>query len=169
VTRDVRRLDARRGKERGGVAIDLRDFIDVAAIDLELGGESKDEILQELVGLLAVDDKSAKALYKMLRRREGLGSTGIGNGIAIPHCRSLAVDRLRVAFARKPSGVDFRAVDGEPVRFFFLIVAPPLEVSNQYLPVLGRIAQFAKHPETTTRLDELETPAAFLELLGETV
>jgi PTS system nitrogen regulatory IIA component len=151
------------------VAIDLTDFIDASAIDLHLRGESKDDVLRELVGLLAVEDKSADALYKMLRRREKLGSTGIGNGIAIPHCRSLSVDRLRVAFARKPAGIDFRAVDGEPVRFFFLIVAPPLEVSNQYLPVLGRIAQFAKHPDTIRRLDELDAPAAFLELLGETI
>ncbi|HSM37140.1 MAG TPA: PTS sugar transporter subunit IIA [Longimicrobiales bacterium] len=151
------------------MAIDLRDFIDASAIDLHLEGESKDDVLRELVALLGVEQNSADALFKMLRRREKLGSTGIGNGLAIPHCRSLSVDRLRVAFARKPAGVDFRAVDGEPVRFFFLIVAPPLEVSNQYLPVLGRIAQFAKHPDTTRRLDELDTPEAFLELLGETV
>jgi len=151
------------------MAIDLREFIDESAIDLDLDGESKDDILRALVDLLDVDAQSSAALYKMLKRRESLGSTGIGHGIAIPHCRSLAVDRLRVAFARKLSGVDFRAVDGEPVRYFFLIVAPPLEVSNQYLPVLGRIAQFAKHPDTSRRLGRLDTPGAFLELLGDTL
>ena len=151
------------------MAIDLREFIDESSIDLDLDGESKDDILRALVGLLDVDAQSSAALYKMLKRRESLGSTGIGHGIAIPHCRSLAVDRLRVAFARKPSGVDFRAVDGEPVHYFFLIVAPPLEVSNQYLPVLGRIAQFAKQPDTSRRLGRLDTPGAFLELLGDTL
>ena len=83
----------------------------------------------------------------MLKRRENLGSTGIGRGIAIPHCRSLVVNKLRVAFGRKTDGVDFKAIDEKPVHFFFLIVAPPLEVSNQYLPVLGKIAQFSKEPD----------------------
>src|SRR2546430_4370436 len=74
----------------------------------------------------------------MLKRRETLGSTGIGQNIAIPHCRALAVNRLRVAFGRKLDGIDFNAIDGKPVHYFFLIVAPPLEVSNQYLPVQDR-------------------------------
>jgi mannitol/fructose-specific phosphotransferase system IIA component (Ntr-type) len=151
------------------VSIDLRNLFDESTIDLDLPGESKDDILRELIGLLGVDEKSEAALHKMLRRRENLGSTGIGRGIAIPHCRSLAVDRLRVAFARKPGGIDFRAVDGRPVYHFFLIVAPPLEVSNQYLPVLGRIAQFAKHPLVPERLATLEKPSDFLALVESTV
>ena len=54
-------------------------------------------------------------LFKMLKRRENLGSTGIGRGIAIPHCRSLVVNKLRVAFGRKKEGVDFKAIDEKPV------------------------------------------------------
>jgi mannitol/fructose-specific phosphotransferase system IIA component (Ntr-type) len=106
-------------------------------------------------------------LFKMLKRRENLGSTGIGRGIAIPHCRSLVVNRLRVAFGRKRDGVDFKAIDDKPVHFFFLIVAPPLEVSNQYLPVLGKIAQFSKEADVPGRLLALESPAAFMALLEE--
>src|SRR5437879_10777138 len=96
----------------------------------------------------------------MLRRRETLGSTGIGQGIAIPHCRSLVVNRLRVAFGRKLDGIDFKAIDDRPVHYFFLIVAPPLEVSNQYLPVLGKIAQFAKEPDVRSEehTSELQSP-----------
>jgi mannitol/fructose-specific phosphotransferase system IIA component (Ntr-type) len=103
----------------------------------------------------------------MLKRRENLGSTGIGRGIAIPHCRSLVVNRLRVAFGRKPDGVEYNAIDNQPVYNFFLIVAPPLEVSNQYLPVLGKVAQFAKDPEITKRLAALQNPAEFLALLED--
>jgi mannitol/fructose-specific phosphotransferase system IIA component (Ntr-type) len=103
----------------------------------------------------------------MLKRRENLGSTGIGRGIAIPHCRSDVVSHLRVAFGRKPAGVDFKAIDNKPVHDFFLIVAPPMEVSNQYLPVLGKIAQFAKEPDIPARLTRLETPEHFLTLLEE--
>ena len=101
----------------------------------------------------------------MLKRRENLGSTGIGRGIAIPHCRSLVVNRLRVAFGRKLSGLDFKAIDEKPVRFIFLIVAPPLEVSNQYLPVLGKIAQFAKDADIPDALAALEKPRDFMALL----
>ncbi len=107
------------------------------------------------MGLLHLDEKSDAMLYKMLKRRETLGSTGIGQNIAIPHCRSLVVSQLRVAFGRKPEGLDFGAIDSQPVHYFFLIVAPPLEVSNQYLPVLGKIAQFAKEPDVPERLSQL--------------
>jgi mannitol/fructose-specific phosphotransferase system IIA component (Ntr-type) len=104
----------------------------------------------------------------MLKRRENLGSTGFGGGVAIPHCRSLVVKRLRVAFARKPEGLDFDALDGKPVHHFFLIVAPPLEVTNpQYLPVLGKIAQFCKDPDVVRRLGELDSVEEFLQLLEE--
>src|SRR5512142_2631996 len=131
--------------------MELREFFSEDAIQLDLQGTTKDDILKELIALLKLDDKSEGILFKMLKRRENLGSTGIGRGIAIPHCRSLVVNRLRVAFGRKSDGIDFKAIDGQPVRFFFLIVAPPLEVSNQYLPVLGKIAQFAKEPTITAR------------------
>ena len=137
------------------------------AIGLDLTGETKDAVLQELIGLLNLDDKSAEMLLKMLKRRENLGSTGIGHGIAIPHARSLVVNRLRVAFGRRPDGIDFKAIDDKPVYDFFLIVAPPLEVSNQYLPVLGKIAQFAKEPDVPDRLAALTSAGAFLELLAE--
>jgi nitrogen PTS system EIIA component len=63
--------------------------------------------------------------------------------------------------------VDFRAIDDKPVKFFFLIVAPPLEVSNQYLPVLGKIAQFSKEPDVPDRLLALQSPVEFMELLKE--
>lgn len=145
----------------------LRDFFSPDAVSLELAGTSKDELILELIKLLKLDDKSESLLFKMVKRRENLGSTGIGRGIAIPHCRALVVDRLRVAFGRKQQGVDFRAIDDKPVYHFFLIVAPPLEISNQYLPVLGKIAQFAKDPDVPERLAALTTPDEFLDLLDE--
>jgi nitrogen PTS system EIIA component len=147
--------------------MELREFFTEDVIKLNLEGESKDEILKELISLLGLDEKSEGILYKMLKRRENLGSTGIGKGIAIPHCRSLVVNRLRVGFGRKQDGVDFKAIDEQPVHNIFLIVAPPLEVSNQYLPVLGKIAQFSKDAEVVERLGEIEKPSEFLELLEE--
>ncbi len=147
--------------------MELREFFSEDAIKLELEGSSKDEVLKELIGLLKIDEKSEAMLFKMLKRRENLGSTGIGRNIAIPHCRSLVVSKLRVAFGRKSTGLDFRAIDDKPVKFCFLIVAPPLEVSNQYLPVLGKIAQFSKEPDVPERLLAIQTPAEFMKLLEE--
>ncbi len=105
----------------------LREFFAEDAINLQLQSTTKDDVLKELVGLLQLDDKAEQTLVKMLKRRETLGSTGIGQNIAIPHCRALAVNRLRVAFGRKLDGIDFNAIDGKPVHYFFLIVAPPLD------------------------------------------
>jgi len=156
----------RAGCELGTIA-GPADWASEDAIKLDLQGTTKDEILKELIGLLKLDEKSEGMLFKMLKRRENLGSTGIGRGIAIPHCRSLVVNRLRVAFGRKASGVDFKAIDEKSVNFFFLIVAPPLEVSNQYLPVLGKIAQFSKETDVPQRLLTLKEPKEFLALLEE--
>lgn len=145
----------------------LREFLSDDAVSLDLRAASKDEALQELVGLLRLDERAAQTLLKVLKRRENLGSTGVGRGVAIPHCRSLVASRLRLAFGRHVGGLEYRAIDDKPVHFFFLIVAPPLEVSNQYLPVLGRIAQFAKEPDVPDRLMRLQSPAEFFALLEE--
>ncbi|HXK10023.1 MAG TPA: PTS sugar transporter subunit IIA [Vicinamibacteria bacterium] len=145
----------------------LREFLRDDAINLSLAARGKDEILKELIRLLKLDEKSEGMLYKMLKRRENLGSTGIGRGIAIPHCRSLVVNNLRLAFGRRLEGVEYKSIDEKLAQYFFLIVAPPLEVSNQYLPVLGRIAQFAKEADVPARLAALKTPEEFLKLVEE--
>jgi nitrogen PTS system EIIA component len=80
----------------------LRELFTAESVKLELEADSKDDILKELIQLLGLDEKSEAILFKTLKRRENLGSTGIGKGIAIPHCRSLVVNELRLAYGRKP-------------------------------------------------------------------
>ena len=143
----------------------LREFFQPDAIALDLRGADKDAVLAELVGLLGMGDRNGDTLLRVLQRRESLGSTGMGRGIAIPHCRSLVVDHLRLAYGQHRTGVEFQAIDAKPVHHFFLIVAPPLEISNQYLPVLGRIAQFAKDTDVPDRLSQLRTADEFFALL----
>ena len=145
----------------------LRDFFSPDTITLKLRGGSKEEVLAELVGLLKLDERSSGTLLRIIQRRENLGSTGMGRGIAIPHCRSLAVNRLRLAFGHRDQGIDFQSIDGQPASHFFLIVAPPLEISNQYLPVLGKIAQLAKEPDVPDRLAALRSADDFWRLLEE--
>jgi mannitol/fructose-specific phosphotransferase system IIA component (Ntr-type) len=148
-------------------AIHLGDLYSPDAISLDLKATGKDAVLAELIGLLGVDDRAAETLLRVLQRRESLGSTGLGRGIAIPHSRSLVTNRLRLAYGHHRTGIDYQAIDGRPVFDFFLIVAPPLEVSNQYLPVLGRLAQFAKDADISERLARLSSPDDFLRLLEE--
>lgn len=146
----------------------LVEFLTPHEVSLELEASSKDEALREMVKLLGLNQDAEESLFNLLRKRENLGSTGIGKHVAIPHCRSLVVDRLRVAYGRKPKGLAFDAIDGKPVHHMFLIVAPPVEISNQYLPVLGKIAQFCKEPRNLSRLDEAGTVDEFFEALART-
>ena len=145
----------------------LREFFSEDAVSLDLQGNSKEDILKELIRLLKLDEKSEGTLLKKLQQREELGSTGIERGFAIPHARSLVVSKLRVAFGRKAAGVDYKTIDGKPAQFFFLIVAPPLEVSNQYLPVLGKIATLAKDQDVPRKLLGLKSAKEFLKMVEE--
>jgi mannitol/fructose-specific phosphotransferase system IIA component (Ntr-type) len=145
----------------------LIDFFSEDTIKLDLKGGTKDEILRELVDVLELNDKPRQIIYELLKKRENLGSTGIGKGVAIPHCRSLVVNRLMMAFGKKEGGVDFNAIDGKPTYVFFLIIAPPLEISNLYLPVLGRVAQYCKERKNINKLKKVEAPENFLAMMEE--
>src|SRR5436853_6362281 len=100
----------------------------------ELKSKRKATVLEEMVAHLAGQQiaRQADALLEVLRQREALGSTGVGKGIAIPHARSTMVAERAVLLARSSKGVDFEAVDGQPVHLFFLIVAPPLDTDPIY-------------------------------------
>lgn len=145
----------------------LRDFLDPRAVSFALTAPTKEAVLDEMVGLLRLDPRAAATLGQIVRRREQLGSTGFGRGIAIPHARSLVVNRLRVAYGYHPTGVSYEATDGKPVHAIFLIVAPPHEVSNQYLPVLGKVAQLCQHADTPDRLVGIRTLEELLAFLAE--
>ncbi len=147
--------------------MELKELFNPSNVKLALESGEKDDVLLELISLLKLDEKAKEMLFKMLKKRENLGSTGIGKGFAIPHCRSLVVDKLNVAFGRHTKGVDFNSIDGKPANYFFLIVAPPVEISNYYLPVLGKVAQFCKSTDITAKLDKLENVDDFLALLEE--
>jgi fructose-specific phosphotransferase system IIA component len=109
----------------------------------ELRSKKKSSVLEEMVAHLA-KHKAARqvdALLETLRQREALGSTGIGKGIAIPHARSTVVIERAVLLARSSKGVEFEAVDGNPVNLLFLIVAPPVDQDPIYLQMLAQIVK----------------------------
>ena len=143
----------------------LTDFLAADAVGLDLPADSRDEVLEAMVDLLAIGGRSRATLLRLLGRREILGSTGVGRGIAIPHCRSLVVPRVRLAYGRLRAPLAWGAPDGQAVRHVFLIVAPPVEVSNQYLPALGRLAQLARQAEVRGALERASTTGEVLAAL----
>src|SRR5512141_376543 len=141
-----------------------RDFLPPDAVTLDLQAGNKDSVLPELVALLKAAPRSEETLLRLLRRREEHGSTGVGRGLAIPHCRSTEVQRVRLAFGRSVPGVNYHALDGAPVHAFFLIVAPPAETVPQYLPILGKIASRGREPALQERIKKLQNAEELFKL-----
>ena len=107
----------------------------------ELSASTKDGALREIAKCLESSQKVYRAsiIYDLLKKREGLGSTAIGGGVAVPHCRSIAVEKLTVLFAMKSKGIDFKSADKKPVKLLFMVVAPPHDM--QYLVFLGKLVE----------------------------
>ena len=147
--------------------IHLSDYLDQTAIGLDLGARSKDDVLSELVGLLQIDPESKNIALELVRSREALGSTGIGKEVAIPHLRSTIFSQITLVYGRSREGIDFGAVDGKPVKHFFLVASPPIDPSNLYHPILAKIVQIIRLPKNRKRLDEIDSKAELLNLIDE--
>ena len=110
--------------------------------------------------------KDAGELFRRLREREQLSSTGIGGGIAIPHSKMPELRQAVVAVGLAPQGVDFGAADGQPVRLFFLVVSPEASPAD-HLRVLASISRWIKTGHNAERLLELRDPQAVQRFLDE--
>lgn len=144
------------------------DLLDIKAISTELTSTSKVEVLAELVDLLrrVQPDLDAGKLLTVLIEREELGSTGIGDGIAIPHGKLKGLDRLLMAFGRKKDGVDFDAMDNRPTHLFFLLLAPESE-ATLHLKALARISKLLRKEDVRRQLLEAPDPATLLNILSQ--
>jgi len=143
----------------------LTQFLKEEMIILDLASEKKEDVIEELVSLFPIDERAREILIDTLLNREKLGSTGVGRGIAIPHCRSLVVDRLMVAIGRSRRGLEFGSLDGKPVRIVFLLCAPPQPKPIEYLLTLGRVAELSKEILKNPRLFETDDRAEFMKIL----
>ena len=121
----------------------ISDILVREASILDLAASAKDDLLAELAGSLCdVETRlSRDELLRVLRERESLQSTGIGEGVAIPHGKIEGLDRLVATFARSTRGVDFESIDGQPTQLFFLLVVPE-QSGGQHLKALARISRF---------------------------
>lgn len=139
----------------------LENLIDPKRMIMDMRAKTKDEALQELVDVLDLPEDKRDILLVTLKKREAIGSTGVGHGIAIPHSRSLVVDRLEVVVGRSKEGVDFDAIDEKPVHLFFMIVAPPHDGGTGYLLTLGHIANLSRKLARRKDWMDIEDPKAF--------
>jgi PTS system nitrogen regulatory IIA component len=129
-----------------------------------------EDILRAFADRLAKAEvvRDAGELFRRLREREQLSSTGIGSGIAIPHCKMPGLKQAVVAVGLAPRGVDFGAADGEPVRLFFLVVSPEVSPA-EHLRVLASISRWAKTGHNAERILEMQDPQAVYRFLEEGV
>lgn len=130
----------------GSRAMKLSELIDEDYILPELKAKDKKEVLEELVDALVRREPSIdkKALVKVLLERERLGSTGIGDGVAIPHGKFHGITHPIITLGRSRKGLDFESMDGEPAFLFFLLVAPENSASI-HLKALAKIAKILKN------------------------
>jgi PTS system nitrogen regulatory IIA component len=147
--------------------LNLTSLLKAERINLNLKAKKKPDVLQELIAMVKTGE-AAEQIFQRLHEREELGSTGIGKGIAIPHCRSLLVSKLELAIGRSAKGVGFDAIDKKPAQLFFLIVAPPQDPGNQYLVTLGRVALVCQELAKKKQYLGPKTPLEMIQLIKQT-
>lgn len=145
----------------------LSEILSPRRVKFDLKAKDKIGILRELVKLLKLPSPASETLVSTLLARENLGSTAVGGGIAIPHCRSVVVSKVLVAVGKTEKPINYDAPDGKKVSLFFLIVAPPVGSPGDYLVVLGAVAQIAKQLAKDRRLRRISSYEKLLSLIKE--
>lgn len=136
----------------------IMDILIKDAVILDLVATEKNAILREMSTALAAAEPSVsqERLFEVLIEREGLQSTGIGEGVAIPHGKMAGLDKLMASFARSPDGVDFDSIDGQPTQLYFLLVVPE-QSGGQHLKALARISRFFRDSGFRDKLMDART------------
>ena len=148
--------------------MDLSDLVDVPAILPALKANSKKQLLQLLAErAAAITGMPEREIFDTILQRERLGSTGVGNGIAIPHGKLPGVKRITGVFARLETPVDFEALDDQPVDLVFLLLAPE-GAGADHLKALSRIARVLRDGETVAKVRGTREAAAIHALLSDT-
>ena len=146
----------------------LTDLLAPDLVKIPLVANDKDAVLRELVELVERVEPGVPSdeVLRAVREREQKLSTGIGNGVAIPHGKAAGLDRLRLAAGVAHDGIEFEALDGQPVRLFFLLVGPE-SAAGEHVKALSRIARLLQRDTFRTRLAAAAHPEEFYALLTE--
>jgi mannitol/fructose-specific phosphotransferase system IIA component (Ntr-type) len=150
--------------------IHLSELLSPATINMHLAGKKRDEVLSELVNQikeLKDQPQGRDTLLRALEEREQLHSTGIGDGVALPHARNALVglvNRPIIVFGRHSSGVPYGAIDGAPAKLFFLLIAPTV---TQHLSMLARISRVLRDPKVRKHLLTADTPDKVVQIIKD--
>ena len=131
----------------------LEQFFKIEHINADLSAKNKEDALLEMVdtiirGGLNLDETS---ILEILKQRESLGSTGIGEGVAIPHGKISTLNDIVIAFGRSVNGISYDSLDGKPVHLLFLLLAPE-NSAGQHLKILAKISKMLKEPDFRKKL-----------------
>jgi PTS system nitrogen regulatory IIA component len=147
--------------------MDLSDLIEVSAVMPTLKANSKKQLLQLLSEkAAAVTGLAEREVFDTILQREKLGSTGVGNGIAIPHGKLPGIERITGIFARLETPVDFEALDDQPVDLVFLLLAPE-GAGADHLKALSRIARVLRDPDIVSKIRGTKEAAAIHTFLAQ--
>ena len=146
----------------------IMDILVRDGVILDLASDSKRGVLEEMSAALASAETvlSSDRLLEILIAREELQSTGIGEGVAIPHGKMAGFDRLVASFARSPGGVDFDSIDGQSTHHLFLLLVPE-HSGGQYLKALARISRFFRDAAFRQQLTDADSQAAIIRAIVE--
>ena len=148
----------------------VSELLATTTINLNLKSQDRDSVLNELVGQipeLAKQPQARETLLRALHEREQLHSTGIGDGIALPHARNALVglvDRAIIVFGRHPTGIPYGALDQVPARLFFLLIAPTV---TQHLGILARLSRLLRDPKLRQNLLSADKPDKIVGMIRE--
>jgi len=143
----------------------LHDLVAPNAVIPALKCTSKKQVIQELAAKAAkLVGQNERTIFETLLQREKLGSTGVGNGIAIPHGKLPKLDKLFGLFARLDRPIDFDALDGQPVDLIFLLLAPEAAGAD-HLKALARVARLLRDPHVANKLRESRDAEALFAVL----
>lgn len=150
--------------------MNLLDFVDPKAIVPNLVVSSKEDAIRKMVESLkdsgSVSESDEESIVAAILKREELGSTGIGKGVAVPHTKHPSVEKLIATIALSEDGVDFASLDGEPVHILFLLVSPP-DRPGDHLRALENISRHLKKETFCNFLRQAKTPEEVIDLLQE--
>jgi PTS system nitrogen regulatory IIA component len=148
------------------MSMPLSDLVAPNAIMPALRVNGKKQTLQEIAARAAdLTGQNERTIFEILVQREKLGSTGVGNGIAIPHGKLAKLDKLFGLFARLERPIDFEALDGQPVDLVFLLLAPE-GAGADHLRALARVARLLRDPEVARKLRESRDSEALYAVLA---
>ncbi|RLC46084.1 MAG: PTS sugar transporter subunit IIA [Candidatus Cloacimonadota bacterium] len=149
--------------------MDIAKYLRLESIALDIKCKNKKGIIEKLADLILKDDKvgniSKSELLHDILKREELGSTGIGEGVALPHIHAEISD-ITMAFIRSKNKIDFDALDNQPCQIFFMIVAP-VSKNSEYLKLLATISRIMKKSANRKTILNLKTPEQVRDFLGE--